>query len=162
MTPVAQRQPTRLTGWHVLALVVGFFAVVIAVDATFALMAYRTFPGQVSVTPYEDGVAYNRKIAQLEAQDRLGWKAIAAVTSGGAVRIEVRDQDGTPVSGLAAQGRLERPATESGRVALVFRPVAAGVYEATPRVGSGAWDMYATLTDPQGRRFDAERRLTWP
>ncbi|MCW5759840.1 MAG: FixH family protein, partial [Phenylobacterium sp.] len=64
-----------IRGWHVLAGVSAFFAVIIAVDASFAVLAIRTFPGQVSVTPYEDGLLYNRHIAQLEAQARLGWRA---------------------------------------------------------------------------------------
>ncbi|MBS0332957.1 MAG: FixH family protein, partial [Proteobacteria bacterium] len=73
MTDVAAAEPTgfRLRGWHVLAMVVGFFTVVIAVDTSFAVMAYRTHPGEVSVTPYEDGLIYNRKLAQLRAQETL-------------------------------------------------------------------------------------------
>ncbi|HQN51288.1 MAG TPA: FixH family protein, partial [Phenylobacterium sp.] len=58
----------RVTGWHVLITVTGFFLLVFAVDFYFVSLAYKTFPGQVSVTPYEDGVAYNRKLAQIAAQ----------------------------------------------------------------------------------------------
>ncbi len=72
--PPAPPAGFRVQGWHVLAMVTAFFAVVIAVDATFAVVAVRTFPGQVSVTPYEDGLIYNRHIAQMTAQDRLGWR----------------------------------------------------------------------------------------
>ena len=38
----------RFTGWHLLASVSAFFAVVIAIDVTFTVFAVRTFPGQVS------------------------------------------------------------------------------------------------------------------
>ena len=67
-----------LTGRHVLGVVVGFFAIVIALNIWFLTLAYRTFPGQVSETPYEDGVAFNRHLATQEAQARLGWEAAAA------------------------------------------------------------------------------------
>ena len=45
----------RLTGWHVLAGFVVFFGAVIAVDAGMMTLAYRTHPGEVSVTPGKFG-----------------------------------------------------------------------------------------------------------
>src|SRR5690348_12142576 len=87
----------RLTGWHFLGVIVGFFALVIAVDVSFAVMAYRTHPGEVSVTPYEDGLVYDRKIAQLRAQEALGWTAAAAAEPGRVV-VLVRDRGDKPVS----------------------------------------------------------------
>lgn len=77
MTDLPVRSRFQIGGWHVLAAVVGFFAIVIVVDVGFAIFAYRTFPGEVSSTPYEDGVAYNRKLAQMAAQGRLGWAPVA-------------------------------------------------------------------------------------
>lgn len=151
-----------LTGWHVLATVVGFFAIVVAVDVTFAVSAYRTFPGEVSRTPYEDGVAYNKKLAQLAAQSKLGWTPVATVASDGAVAIEVRDKAGLPVTGLSVAGRLERPATETGRIVLNFKEAEPGVYRARPGRLAGVWDLTVDLTDAQRRLFEAERRLTWP
>jgi nitrogen fixation protein FixH len=57
-----------LTGRHVLGVVVGFFAVIIALNIWFLTLAYRTFPGQVSDTPYEDGLAFNQRLAAQAAQ----------------------------------------------------------------------------------------------
>jgi nitrogen fixation protein FixH len=151
-----------LTGWHVLAVVVGFFSIVIAVDVSFAVSAYRTFPGEVSRTPYEDGVAYNRKLAQLAAQAKLGWVPIATVTPAGDVALDVHDLSGAPVTGLRLAGRLERPATETGRIVLGFKEVAPGAYRARLGRLAGAWDLTVELSDAPRRRFEAERRLTWP
>lgn len=162
MTDLPIRSRFQINGWHVLAMVVGFFAIVVAVDTAFMVAAYRTFPGQVSSTPYEDGVSYNRKLAQKAAQARLGWAPVASVTSAGAVQVEVRDAAEAPVRGLTLAGRLERPATEAGRIALVFREVQPGVYRATPGRLMGAWDLTVELMDPGKRGFEAERRLTWP
>ena len=143
-------------------MIVGFFVVVIGVDASFAISAYRTFPGEVSVTPYEDGVAYNRKLAQMAAQDRLGWRATAGALPGGGVEVVVADRKGAPVRGLAVNGRLERPATETGRITTSFREAAPGVYRAIPGGLSGAWDLTVIMQDPRKNVFEAERRLTWP
>lgn len=148
-------------GWHVLAGITAFFAVVIGVDASFTVIALRTFPGQVSVTPYEDGLLYNRRIAQIEAQERLGWRA-AASASPGEVVMAFRDRAGRPLTGLAITGRLERPATESGRVTLRFTETAPGAYVAPSGRLSGAWDLTAEARGPSGGAFVAERRLKWP
>lgn len=151
----------RIKGWHVGAGVTAFFAVVIAVDASFAVLAYRTHPGQVSVTPYEDGLHYNRRIARREAQDRLGWRA-RAMAGPGILTLEFLDRDGRPLEGLRVGATLQRPATEAGRVAARFREIRAGRYEAPVGALSGAWDITAEARSPTGAVFVAERRLTWP
>jgi len=153
--PAAQRPGFRLTGWHVLAI-----AVVIAVDAGFVVLAVKTFPGEVSATPYEDGLAYNRSYQQLRAQERLGWRATAAAEPG-AVAVEMRDRTGRPLTGLAMTGQLQHPATEAGRLTLAFRETQAGRYVAHPGELTGAWDLTAHAVSPAGERFKAERRLTW-
>ena len=162
MNALSAERRFQLTGWHVLAIIVGFFAVVIAVDVSFAVSAYRTFPGEVSSTPYEDGVAYNHKLAQMAAQARLGWTPVATLASDGGLRVEVRDRAGQPVRGLRMTGRMERPATESGRIAPSFHEAEPGVYLAHPGRLMGAWDVSLVLLNGSGDRFEAERRLTWP
>ena len=151
----------RLTGWHVLAIMISFFAIVLAVNITFTVAALKTFPGEVSVTPYEDGLLYNKKLAQLAAQEQLGWRAGAA-TAPDRVLLEMRDGKGAPLSGLALNGKLERPATESGRKLLVFREVRPGLYAASASGLAGSWDLTAQAGDRAGHRFEAERRLSWP
>jgi nitrogen fixation protein FixH len=151
----------RLTGWHVLAMIVGFFAVVIAVDVAFAMTAVKTFPGEVSSTPYEDGLAYDRSYAQLQAQEKRGWRATAAAEPG-AVLVQILDRAGRPLTGLAVTGELERPATEAGRRQLTFREAAPGRYVASAGSASGAWDFTAHAIDRNGVAFAADRRLTWP
>lgn len=161
----AAETPTRpgftIRGWHVLAGISAFFAVVIGVDATFTVIAVRTFPGQVSVTPYEDGLLYNRHIAQVEAQERLGWRASAAGAPGEVV-MTFHDRSGRPLEDLTITGELRRPATEAGRVTLKFVEIAPGRYAAPGGRLSGAWDLTAQARGPTGGAFMAERRLTWP
>lgn len=156
----ASRTGFRLRGWHVGAGVCAFFAVVIGVDTAFTVMALRSHPGQVSVTPYEDGLLYNRHIAQMEAQARLGWRAAASAEPGRAV-LEFRDPDGAAVSGLSLTATLKRPATEAGQLAPRFRETAPGRYEAAVGDVRGAWDLAAEARNAQGSVFATERRLTW-
>lgn len=150
----------RLNGWHALAMICGFFAVVMTVDGAFTYLALKTHPGEVSVTPYEDGLLYDKHVAQMRAQDALGWQA-AAVAEPGAVVFEVHDRADRPVRGLSIDAKLERPATESGRITPKFDEASPGRYEAPTGAISGAWDFTAAARDASGRRFLAERRLTW-
>lgn len=160
-TPQTETSGFRIKGWHVFAGVSAFFAVVIAVDATFTVIAFRTFPGQVSVTPYEDGLLYNQKLAQQRAQEALGWRA-AAEAEPGQVVVQFVDEEGLPLRGLRVQGQLKRPATETGRIALAFAEVAPGRYVAPTGRIDGAWDLTSEARDARGAVFAAERRLTWP
>lgn len=156
-------EPTRefrINGWHVLAGMVAFFGVIIAVNAVFLTMALRSYPGEVSVTPYEDGLAYNSRLAQQADQARLGWRAAAQVAPGG-VLVEIVHRDGRPVEGLKLQGRLQRPATEAGRIAVTFAEVEPGRYRGEAVPEAGAWDLWVQADDGEGRFFEAERRLTW-
>lgn len=150
----------RLTGWHFLAIIVGFFLVVIAVDTSFAVVAYRTHPGEVSVTPYEDGLVYDREIRQMHAQQALGWRAGAAAEPGQVI-VEMRDRAGAPIRGLKLVGKLERPATETGRLTPRFVETAPGVYAGRVAAAPGAWDLSAEAWDDKGHAFKLERRLTW-
>jgi len=161
LAPPATRTGFRFTGWHFLTVIVGFFIVVIGVDVTFAVLAYRTHPGEVSVTPYEDGLVYDRNIARLRRQEFLGWTAAAAAQPHTVV-VLMQDRDGRPVSGLSFTGKLERPATETGRVVPHFVETSPGRYEARENGLSGAWDLTAIAQDRQARTFQLERRLTWP
>jgi nitrogen fixation protein FixH len=160
MTTAAGPHPFRIKGWHVLAGFAAFFGVVIAVDTGFIIMSIRSFPGQVSVTPYEDGLIYNRRLAGMAAQERLGWRAAAAAEPD-AVVMQFRDQAGAPLTGLAVTGKLERPATEAGRLSLRFQETSPGRYVARPGRLAGAWDLTAVATGAHGERFEAERRLAW-
>jgi len=159
--PIDPPSGFRIRGVHVLIAVVAFFAVVISVDTAFTVLAVRTFPGQVSVTPYEDGLIYNRHLRQLRAQEALGWKAGAAAAPG-LVNLVYADREGRPIRGLTIRGKLEHPATESGRLHLIFSETAPGQYSAPTGVIAGAWDLTAEAHAKNGAAFVAERRLTWP
>jgi nitrogen fixation protein FixH len=151
----------RLTGWHVLAIVCTFFGVVITVDVGMAVMAYRTFSGEVAKDPYEAGLIYNRTLAQRRAEAALGWKSSIAEATG-LVQLGMTDKDGQPLAGLSVTAKLERPATEAGSVNVAFTESAPGIYEARLPGLSGAWDVHARATDKSGRLFEAERRVIWP
>jgi nitrogen fixation protein FixH len=155
----------RLNGWHVLAGVLGFFGAVVAVDTVMAVQAYKTFPGEVSATPYEDGLDFNRTLAREQQERSLGWRAKVQTSIGEAGRVQlvltIVDAQGAPVRGLRLTGQLSRPATEQGRRQAGFVETRAGVYQASAAAAPGAWDLQVSGKDAEGRSFEAQRRLLW-
>lgn len=166
MSLTAQPQPAasstrgQITGWHVLIGVVLFFAIVIAVDVVFMVQAYRSFSGQVASNPYEAGLAFNRTLAQREREAALGWSAQVEALDGKAVLVRLSDKSGRPLERLSLTGALERPATETGRQTLDFKPLGDGRYRAPARL-DGAWDLRAVARDGRNS-FELETRLVSP
>jgi len=158
-------KPFQLKGWHVLLILVAFFGAVIAVNVGFAVQAYGTFPGEVTAKPYEEGLAFNRTLAQRAEERALGWRATvqATMTQVGRtqLRVTVMGADGEPVRGLSLLGRLERPATEAGALSTTFHETGAGTYDAYLPDTPGAWDLTLRGTDRAGQPFEARRRMVW-
>ncbi len=161
MTPAPEQPGFRIEGRHVLFTVIAFFGVIIAVNGYFLTAAYRSFPGQVSETPYEDGVRFNRMVAQRRAQAELGWRASAAVAGPG-LEVEMRDRADQPLRGLKVEGVLRRPATQAGQISLKFTEASPGRYLAKVGPGSGAWDLHFAAVGSDAEVFEGERRLIWP
>jgi len=157
-----RHQGFRLNGWHVLGLFVLFFGAIAAVNTNFILHAYASFPGEVSTTPYEDGLAYDKVLQQGDAQVALGWRAAMGFKSPGIVELTMADRAGKPVPLSRIEAVIERPATLNGRRALSFAAVAPGVYVARTDAPSGAWDLTVTAFDKMGRHFDGARRIIAP
>lgn len=154
------RVPFTVKGWHVAAGVVAFFAVVIAVDAAFLTLAYRTHPGQVAPRPYEAGLIYNAELERQRVQEERGWRAAAEARPDG-VMVLLQDRDGRPLSGLRVTATLLRPATEQGRTVVTLTETGPGQYVGVRPGLSGAWDARVEAVG-DGPSFVAERRLTWP
>ena len=168
---VGVRKAFELKGVHVLLAVVGFFAAVIAVDVGMAIQAYSTFPGEVSATPYEDGLKFNSTLTERATERSMGWRASIKATvvgAGGTINsgrtqlmVTVADKAGLPVRRVDLSGRLERPATETGRRQLRFVEIKPGLYQAFAPDSPGAWDLTLSGADSAGRPFEAESRMVW-
>lgn len=160
MTATA-RKPFEIRGWHVLAGLVLFFGAVFAVDGAFTVMAIRTFPGQTVDNPYEAGLAYNRTLEQRQKQAALGWRAEVVPGEAGVIDVAFHDRGGAPVQGLTLAAKMERPATETGRIEPRFNEVEPGLYRASTGAAKGGWDLTVSASDSEGPQFGFEHRLVW-
>ncbi len=130
----------RLTGRHVLFILMGFFGVMIAVNALFLYFALTTFNGLDRPQAYETGLRYNETLAAEQAQDALGWAHTASVAADGRVRLSFRDAAGAPVTRLKLAGTVGRPADARFDRALTFDEAEPGLYVSRePLAAPGTW-----------------------
>lgn len=149
----------QLKGRHVLAVFVGFFAIIFAVNGYFLFAALSTYGGVVSQEPYRKGLAYNKRIAADVRQASLAWIGDTTLTPDGRLELTVRHRDGTPISGLAISATIGRPATNRNDIVLALVESSPGHYAGTgTTLAGGSWLVaIEARTDP--RASDPDYRL---
>lgn len=106
----------RITGWHMTAILIAFFGVVVAVNLTMATFATRTFGGVVVENSYVASQKYNDWLAAAERQRRLGWVFGASLDEARHVAVSLSAK-GAVVSGFA-----RHPLGREADIALAFGP----------------------------------------
>ncbi len=154
----------RLKGWHVLAMLIGFFAVIFAANAVFLTVAVRSFPGEQEKKSYLQGLNYNETIKARAAQEALGWSAaitaVETTRAGTGVRLTFKDRWDSPLGGLAIEGVIRRPVTDDFDQPVTFTAEAPGTYTALiPALTEGVWTLSATATHIGGGTFRFETDL---
>lgn len=153
----------RLTGLHVLLLLVAFFGIVAAVNAVMIHFALSTFRGEVVAHPYERGLAYNSTIKEAREQEARGWKVDGAVTRGSdgkaLVEVTAHDAKGAPLSGLKVHATLAAPADMKRDRAIDLTDLGGGVYRAESATPPGAWDFELTASRDGRQLFQSRNRI---
>ncbi|MGB3553598.1 MAG: FixH family protein, partial [Jannaschia sp.] len=93
MNAAEMQAERRLTGWHVAAMFVGGFGVIVAVNIVLAVSAVRTFPGIETESSY---VASQTFDADRAAQDALGWD-VEVTYGAGFLFLAIEGPDGRAV-----------------------------------------------------------------
>ena len=133
---------TRLTGKHILIILLSCFAVIGIVNATFIYFALSTGPGEEKGASYEVGLRYNNILAEEQSQNALQWSHQTQIVKGEHLRVTITDHAGAPVAGLTVTGTFGRPASDQDDRNLVFKEADAGVYEVPlGQIAPGSWVM---------------------
>ena len=160
-----RRSRSELRGSHVLAMLVVFFGITIAVNVYMAVAAVRTFPGEDVMHPYVQGLEYNQTLAERRAQAARGWRAIVSLqptNSGSVLLVELRDRADTALDRLTLAGVLRWPTDAQRDRALVFHEVSPGLYSAPlSALTEGNWQLRARAVRGADA-FDFEADITWP
>lgn len=155
----------RIRGWHVLAAMLAFFGVIIAVNVAFAIYAVRSFPGEDAPRSYLQGLRYNDTLNERRAQAARGWRASAELLHdqrGAALEVTLTARDTAAIDGADVSGFLQRPISAQLDRALALEPVGAGRYVA--HIGAlepGRWRLRARA-ERSDEALDFESELTWP
>lgn len=155
-----------LRGRHVLFGMLAFFAAIIAVNVSFAVVAVTSFPGEDVRRSYLQGLNYNETIAERRAQAALGWRADATLSrsAGDAVVVvNLSTRAGAPVDDATLSGELRWPADARRDHELIFTRQGDGSYLApVGALPAGRWRLRARAADASGGALDFESELTWP
>lgn len=142
MTKQRARKP--FTGWHMTAILVAFFAVVMTVNFTMARLAMSTFGGKVVENSYVASQHYNEWLQKAEAQDRLGWNRDVRVDGARHVILSVA-KDGKPLAGLSASAALSHPLGQIPPKTMRFVPAADGTLRSVDPLAEGRWRLDLTV-----------------
>ncbi len=156
----------RLTGRHVLMILLGVFAFVAAVNGYMIWRAIGSFPGVVTESSYRDSQRFNKAIADAHLQAARHWRIDAKADRGPdgrvVVRLEAKDAQGAPITGVAFRATLQHPANRAldHVVPLAAVAGATGVFEgAATGVGEGKWGMEVEGESAEGRVFLSQNSL---
>ncbi len=146
---VMQTQAERgLTGWHVLAMFVTGFSIIIAVNITLAVNAVRTFPGKETESSY---VASQHFDSDRAAQEALGW-TVQADLSPSALRLSVRDAAQAVVKPQIVAATLGRATTVADDMTPAF-DWTDGAWIAPVTAGPGNWNLRIEMLAADGTLF---------
>lgn len=142
MTTIRQKQ---FTGWHMLAILVAFFSVVIGVNITLAVFSACTWTGLVVENSYVESQLFNGRQHQLAAQKAAGW-TVRTGYDNGRIDFVAHDKVGTLLELQAVSAFVHRPVGghDDATIDLVRREDA---YSGELVLPEGVWDVTVTTGD---------------
>jgi nitrogen fixation protein FixH len=145
----------EFTGWHMLAIMIGAFGIIIAVNLTLAWQAVATFPGLETRNSY---VASQHFEADRAAQNALRWD-VKATLAGGTLTVAILNADGNPVQAEVTRATLGR-ATHTGEDSTPAFIWDGTALSAPVTAKDGYWNLRLELIAPDGTQFRRRFPLT--
>jgi nitrogen fixation protein FixH len=127
--------PKRFTGFHMTAILVAFFGVVIAVNMVMATYATRTFGGVVVENSYVASQNFNTWLKEARTERKLGWNPRLGVDSSRRVTLSLE------VAGAAVTGYAEHPLGRLPDVPLSFTATGTA-YRSIRPLPAGRWTVH--------------------
>ncbi|WP_416914639.1 MAG: FixH family protein [Roseicyclus sp.] len=149
METAVQDTGRKLTGWHVLAMFVGGFGLIIGVNLFMAYSAVSTFPGMEVDSSYADSQTFDdRRLAQ----EALGWNASVEIPGDGTLVLHLVDEVGAPVAPAELTALLTRPTNREEDQLLELTRVN-GAFVALVVLGDGQWRLRLTGVARDGTEY---------
>jgi nitrogen fixation protein FixH len=158
------RRPRELTGRAVLLWLIGFFAIVFAVNGWLVQAATSTFGGLETQSSYKAGLMFEQEVARAERQQALQWRVDGKLARGRAgtavLDVSVRDAHGVPVAGLTADATLAHPADSRLDHVIHLGRISAGSFHGEDRAQPGQWELIVDFYRGGERVFRSRSRVT--
>ncbi len=154
---------TGITGYHVAAMFIAFFAVVIIANFTMAWFASGSWTGLVVKSSYVASQNYNRKIEAAKKQKARGWH-LRFNYSDNLLAFSFLDKNKQPIIFDNVSVVIGRPVSQQGDVKLNLVHESQGRYQAGIELPEGVWgfQLSAEGDNPyrsQGRFFVRENGI---
>lgn len=129
------------TGWHMTAILVAFFGIVIAVNVLMATVAIETFGGTVVDNSYVASQEFNGWLARARHQARLGWRHDVTLDAQRHPVIVLRRSDGSPIEHARVNATAVHPLGRAPDIPFHFVQTGEGSYRAARALPPGRWSV---------------------
>jgi nitrogen fixation protein FixH len=133
----------RFNGWHMTAILVAGFGVVVAVNVFMASQAIGTFGGVVVENSYVASQEFNHWLDEARKENTLGWSARIGRDGNG--RLSVNTEN-TP-AGTKATAELRHPLGREDSRTWSLVADGHGGFTSTERLPEGRWLVRLTLAN---------------
>jgi nitrogen fixation protein FixH len=161
---IFRRDKREVTGRTVLLWIVGFFAVVFAVNGVLVQAATSTFRGMETGSSYKAGLLFKADVESAQRQENLHWQVDGKLLrdrAGEAVlEFSARDAKGAALTGLTATARLAHPADASLDRTMELKSAGAGMFRGEADAQPGQWELIVDLLRGDERVFRSRSRVT--
>lgn len=140
------------------AVITGFFAVVIGVNITMAVLATGSWTGLVVKNSYVASQNYNAVLEDARSQKARGWTS-ALDYSNGRLRLILKARNQTAISGAQVDVKLSRPVGTGQDRSFTLVEHLPGEYERVEPLDPGVWSMEVQAVDRQAIPYKQIFRL---
>jgi len=148
----------RFTGWHMWALAIAFFGVIIGVNIWLAVASATSWTGMVVEDSYIAGQQFETQRKAHDAQVKAGWTPDFLYLPG-AARLVIVDGGGHPVNLGDVKVLINRPVGGHEDQSLALSRQPDGSYAAPVTLPLGAWDVTITAEKTPLGPFEFVRRF---
>ncbi|EKF17592.1 FixH family protein [Nitratireductor pacificus] len=148
----------EFTGWHMLAIMIAFFGVVIAVNLTMAFYASSSWTGLIVKNSYVASQTFNERTAEGREQAALGWTGELMV-KGDAITYRLVDASGSTIPLDSVAVVMHRPVTADEDIALTLERRADGTFGIDHGPGDGTWVINITAEAGLDHPYRDVRRI---
>lgn len=146
----AQAEGWTFTGWHMAGIMCAFFATIIGVNLTMAMLAVGSWSGLVVKNSYVASQHFNDTLEDARRQKVQGWASSFEYQDGSA-HLALIDGTGAKLHGVAVTVRFTRPTHENDDREVDLAEGARD-YGAALDLAPGVWDAEVVAVAPDGRR----------